>query len=172
MAEQGFQERTEKPTTRRRRKAREEGKVAKSMELNSAAILCLGFLSLYMMGPHLARQIMAVMSHTMANAPEIALSDPTFLKIFGDYMLKFFLILSPVFILMTLVAFGVNVVQVGFKITPKAMEPKFEKLNLVSGLKRLVSLRSLVQLVRDSIKLFIVGFVAFKGICQSYSSPV
>jgi flagellar biosynthetic protein FlhB len=170
MAEQGFQERTEKPTTRRRRKAREEGKVAKSMELNSAAILVLGFMSLYMMGPHLARQTMNIMSHTMANAPAIAAADPTFMKVFGDYMLKFFLLLSPVFVLMTLIAIGINVAQVGFKITPKAMEPKLEKLNLVSGLKRLVSLRSLVQLVRDSIKLFIVGFVAYKSIESEFRS--
>jgi len=170
MAEESFQERTEKPTSRRRRKAREEGKVAKSMELNSAAILCLGFLSLYMMGPHLARQAMHVMSYSMANAPDIAFADPTFISTFSDYMARFFLIVGPLFVLITLVAFGVNVAQVGFKITPKAMEPKPDKLNPVNGLKRLVSLRSLVQLVRDSIKLFIVGFVAYKSIAGEFES--
>ena len=46
MAEESFQERTEKATPRRRRKAREEGRVARSMELNSALIVCLGFLTL------------------------------------------------------------------------------------------------------------------------------
>ncbi|UCG61246.1 MAG: flagellar biosynthesis protein FlhB [Candidatus Zixiibacteriota bacterium] len=170
MADQGFQERTEKPTTRRRRKAREEGRVAKSMELNSAAILCLGFMTLYMMGPHLAGQVMEVMRHTMTNAPQIALSDPTFISVFSDSMLKFFVILSPVLIIMTLVAIGINVVQVGFKITPKAVELKFDKLNIANGLKRLVSLRSLVQIVRDSVKLFIVGFVAYKVIDSEFES--
>lgn len=170
MADQGFQERTEKATSRRRQKARDEGKVAKSMELNAAAILCLGFLSLYMMGPHLAGQAMQVMRHTMANAPEIALADPTFIKTFGNFALKFFVILSPVLILMTLIAFGINVAQVGFKITPKALELKLEKLNITTGLKRLVSLRSLVQLVRDSIKLFIIGFVAYKVIASEFES--
>lgn len=170
MAEQGFQERTEKATSRRRRKAREEGKVVKSMELNAAAMLCLGFLTLYMMGPHLASQTMQVMRHTLANAPQIALADPTFVGTFGSYMLKFFMILSPVFVVMTMIAFGVNVAQVGFKITPKAMEPKLEKLDIVSGLKRLVSLRSLVQLVRDSIKLIVIGFVAYKAIESEFES--
>lgn len=170
MAEDSFQERTEKPTSRRRRKAREEGKVAKSMELNSAAILCLGFLSLYMMGPYLARQAMHVMSYSMANAPQIAVADPTFIRTFGEFMTKFFIILGPLFVLMTLVAFGVNVAQVGFKITPKALELKLDKLNPVNGLKRLVSLRSLVQLVRDSVKLFIVGFVAYKSIAGEFES--
>ncbi|UCD62815.1 MAG: flagellar biosynthesis protein FlhB [Candidatus Zixiibacteriota bacterium] len=170
MAEESFQERTEKPTSRRRRKAREQGKVAKSMELNSAAILCLGFLSLYMMGPHLARQTMQIMAYTLANAPQIAMADPTFVSVFGDYMVKFFLVLSPVFVLVTLVAIGINVAQVGFKITPKAMELKFDKLNMANGLKRLVSVRSLVQLVRDSIKLLIIGFVAYKVIQGEFKS--
>lgn len=170
MAEEGFQERTEKATVRRRRKAREEGKVAKSMELNAAAILCLGFLTLFLSGPFLARQTTHLMSYTMSNAPHIALADPTFVKVFGESMLKFFLILSPIFVVMTVVAFGVNVAQVGFRITPKALEPKFDKLNLVSGVKRLISLRSLVQLARDSVKLVIIGFVAYKAIQSEFES--
>ena len=170
MAEQGFQERTEKATSRRRQKAREEGKVTKSMELNAAAMLCLGFLSLYLMGPHLARHTMQIMSYAMAHAPQIASADPTYIKVFGDYMLKFFMILAPVFVVMVVIAFGINVVQVGFKITPKAIELKLDKLNPTSGLKRLVSLRSLVQLVRDTLKLFIVGFVAYKSIAGEFDS--
>lgn len=170
MADQGFQERTEKATSRRRRKAREEGKVTKSMELNAAAILCLGFLSLYMMGPHLAGQAMEVMRHTMANAPQIALADPTFIKTFGSYMIKFFMILSPVLVVMTLIAVGINVAQVGFQITPKALELKLDKLNITNGLKRLFSLRSLVQIVRDTTKLLIVGFVAYKVIAGEFES--
>ena len=140
------------------------------MELNAAAILCLGFLSLYMMGPHLAKQTMQIMSYAMANAPQIASADPTFISIFSDHMAKFFIVLAPVFVLVTLVAVGINVAQVGFKITPKALELKFDKLDPTKGLKRLFSLRSLVQLVRDSIKLFIIGFVAYKVIQSEFMS--
>jgi flagellar biosynthetic protein FlhB len=85
-------------------------------------------------------------------------------------MLKFFIILSPVLVLMTLIAIGINVAQVGFKITPKALELKLDKLNIVNGLKRLFSLKSLVQLVRDSLKLLIVAFVAYKVIAGEFES--
>ncbi|MEW5995310.1 MAG: EscU/YscU/HrcU family type III secretion system export apparatus switch protein, partial [Candidatus Zixiibacteriota bacterium] len=134
MPEQDFQERTEKATTRRREKAREHGQVAKSLELNSAAVICIGFLMLYLLGPHLGGQIVRLMSHTMSNAPTIAAMDGTFVSVFGDSMLKFFTIVLPIFAVMTVVAFGVNVAQVGFKITPKAMEPRFDKLNLAKGI--------------------------------------
>jgi len=170
MPEQDFQERTEKATRRRREKARERGQVARSLELNSAAVICLGFLTLYLMGPHLGTQVMNLMRHTMSNAPIIATADPTFIKVFGDSMLRFFTILMPVFAVMTVVAFGVNVAQVGFMVTPKSLEPKLEKLNLVKGIKRILSLKSLVQLIRDSLKLVIVGVVAYLAIKSEFES--
>lgn len=170
MSEQGFQERTEKATPKRREKAREEGKVAKSMELNAAAMLSIGFLTLYMMGPYMADQTMGIMRFTMANAPFIAKSDPSFHTVFVDNMTKFFLLLGPLFGVMVAVAFGVNVAQVGFKISSKAMEPKFEKLNPINGLKRLFALKSLVHMVRDFLKLAVIGLVAFYAIKSDFDS--
>ncbi len=170
MAEESFQERTEEATTRRREKAREDGKVAKSQELNSAAILLLGFLTIYMMGPHLAAQTKAMMSHTLTNIASIASSDVSFVKIFGDYMLTFFQIVGPIFAVLAVIAFGINVAQVGFKITPKSLEPKFEKLNPLQGLKRLFAVRSLVDLTRNVIKLMIIGFVAYKAIESEFDT--
>jgi len=170
MADESFQERTEKATPKRREKAREEGKVAKSMELNAAAIICLGFTALFLLGPQLADRMKGIMRFTLSNAPTIALQDPTFYKIFGDNLLAFLAVVAPVFIAMMVIGTGINIAQVGFKITPKAMEPKLEKLNLASGLKKLFSLRSAVQGVRDTLKLAVVGFIAYQAISHEFYS--
>jgi flagellar biosynthesis protein FlhB len=170
VADRDFQERTEKATPRRREKARDEGKVAKSQELNAAAIITLGFLTLYMVGPSLTNQVWGYMSYTFSNAPAIAASDPTFVSIFHGSMFKFFSMLLPVFAILTAVAFGVNVAQVGFKISSKAMEPKFEKLNVITGAKRLFSMRSLVQLFRDTLKLVIIATVAYFSLKSEFPS--
>lgn len=164
MAEEQFQERTEQATSRRRDKAREEGRVARSAELNSAAILCLGFLTLYLLGPSLAEQSMEIVRYTLANAPAIAAADPTFISTFGSYVIKFFMLLAPVLVVMVLVAIAVNAAQVGFRITPKTLEPKLDKLNPLNGLKRIFSARSAVQLARDTIKLIVIGLVAYVAI--------
>ena len=100
MAGESNQEKTEKATPRRRLKARDEGRVAKSMELNSALIILLGGMSLYLMGTHLSGNLKELMQYTMTNAPLIAVSDPTFAKMFGDNMLRFFITLGPVFAVM------------------------------------------------------------------------
>ena len=168
MADENFQEKTERATPYRKRKAREEGRVAKSAELNSAVMICLGFAMMLAVGPHMATQLQLLMGHTMSNAPAIAISDPTFVKVFGDAMLKFFAVVGPVFAILVVVGFAANVAQVGFQITPKALKPKLEKLDVVKGLKQKFSLRTLVTMIRDATKLFIIGFVAYKVVQSEF----
>lgn len=170
MAEESFQERTEKATPRRRQKAREEGKVAKSAELNGAAIIMVGFTAIFLLGPYLAEHMQDLMRSIMANAPTIATNDPSFYHTFTDYAMKFFTVVGPVFLVMVLVGLGVNIAQVGFKISSKALEPKMDKLNLAQGLKRLVSARSLFNGARDIVKLLVIGLVAFFVIRDEFDS--
>ncbi|MCD6249725.1 MAG: flagellar biosynthesis protein FlhB [candidate division Zixibacteria bacterium] len=170
MAEESFQEKTEQATPRRREKARERGQVAKSVDLSSAGMICLGFTALFMVGPQLVDRIGTTMRYTMANAPTIALSDSSFHTVFVNSVYDFLSTMAPLFLAMVAIAFGINVLQIGFKITPKAMEPKFEKLNVLSGLKRLFSMKSAVQLMRDPLKLFVVALVAFLSIRSEFSS--
>ena len=164
MAEQGFQEKSEKATPRQAEKARDEGRVTKSNDLNAAVMVCLGFASLLAMGPYMVRNLKMMLHHTMTNAPQIALEDPTFVKVFGDSLVRFFTIMAPIFVLLVVIGALVNIAQVGFKITPKALKPKFDKFDLVKGLKQKLSVRSLVIAVRDTAKLGIVGFVAYKAL--------
>ena len=170
MAEESFQERTEEATPKRREKARERGQVARSLDLTAAGMICLGFTALFIVGPQLINGISTTMRYTMTTAPSIALSDPTFRTVFVDSIYGFLNTMAPFFIAMVAVAFAVHIMQIGFKITPKAMEPKFEKLNVLTGLKRLFSMKSAVQLVRDPIKLFAVALVAFLSIRGEFES--
>ena len=142
--------------------------MAKSVELNSAITICLGFSMFLALGPQMASQLRLLMSHTMANAPALAVSDPTFIKLFGDSMVRFFSVLGPLFAVLMIIGIVSNVAQIGFKITPKSLKPKFEKLDVIKGFKQKFSLRTLVTMVRDSIKLFIIGFVAYKVVRSEF----
>jgi flagellar biosynthetic protein FlhB len=168
MAEESFQERTEQATPRRRRKARERGQVARSADLTAAGIICLGFTALFMVGPQLVERMCDVLRYTMANAPTIALSDPTFRTVMVNNIGEFLVTMAPLFIAMTAVGMAMNVLQVGFQISPKAMELKFDKLNLVSGLRRLFSMKSAVQLVRDPLKLAAIGLIGYLSIRSEF----
>lgn len=164
MAEDQFEERTEQATPRRREKAREDGMVARSADLNAAAVLVLGFLSLLFLGPYMAGQTADTMRNLMAHAPSIAAQDPTFRTVFTDNIVRFFVIAGPLMGILLVVGFGASVAQVGFHISPNAIAPKLDKLDVMKGLQRLWSMRSLVVMVRDTLKLIVVGLVAWKVI--------
>jgi flagellar biosynthesis protein FlhB len=170
MADESFQEKTQDATPRRRQKAREEGTVARSVDLTAAGIICLGFTSVFLLGPYMIGRIQDSLRYTMANAPTIALSDPTFQTVFSNSMLIFFAIVGPLFIAMMAIGVAINVMQVGFQVSPKAMELKFDRLNAIANFKRLFSMRSAVQLVRDPLKLTVVGIVAYIVIRGEFDS--
>jgi len=169
MAEESFQERTEQATPRRRRKARERGQVARSADLTAAGMICLGFTALFMVGPQLVDRLRDVLRYTMANAPTIALSDPTFRTVMVNSIGDFLVTMAPLFIAMTAAGLVMNVLQVGFQISPKAMELKFDKLSIVSGFRRLFSMKSAVQLVRDPLKLAAIGLIGYLAIRSEFA---
>jgi len=58
-------------------------------------------------------------------------------------------------------ALAANLVQVGFLFTAKPLAPDLDRINPVSGLGRLLSVRGLLRLVDGLLKLAVVGLVVF-----------
>ena len=83
--------------------------------------------------------------------------------LFRQASYEILLILLPVLVVGVLIAFVCDVAQVGWKPTTKPMKPKFSKLNPVSGFKKIISLNSLVELIKSVAK---IGLIAY--ICYSY----
>ncbi len=164
MADEQFQERTEKATPRRKQKAREEGKVCRSQELNSAVVLCLGASTLYILGPMLADQLKELMTHIFSQAPLMDADNESIMAFFSQRVINFFILLAPIFAILVIVAYGINLLQVGFLFTTKTLEPKLDKLDITKGIKKLLSVRSLVELTRDIIKISLIAYVGYKSI--------
>ncbi len=151
-------EKTEQPTARKREKAREEGQVAKSPEVTTALLFLAMFFGLKLFAEMMFNGMKSVFN---LNFTMIADIDNVFnLKYMSDYIVFMFsqvlLIALPVFAISIGISIFTNVIQVGWKITPKALKPKFSKLNPIKGFKRLFSMRVLVDLVKAIMKFTII----------------
>jgi flagellar biosynthetic protein FlhB len=164
MAEESFQEKTEPATQRRRQDARKDGKVARSVELNSFAILFVGVLTLFFAMPLMMRQMSDVMRELFQSTATLNITVDQVPQLFFTFGIRLLIILAPVMIALTVAGLLVNFSQVGFHITGKPLEPKLDKLDLVKGLKKLVSMQSLVGLARNLLKLAIIGWIAYTAI--------
>jgi flagellar biosynthetic protein FlhB len=161
MAEESFEERTEAPTDKRRQEAREKGNVAKSAEINSTLVLLTGVMMLYWFAPWMFRQLSGFM-RSMLGLISHPHADISFVAELTTQSLVFiFYICLPVCAAIMIVGIAANLLQVGFMFTLQPLAPKLEKLNLLSGAKRLLSLRSIVEMVKDIAKLLLIGAIAF-----------
>ena len=159
-----FQEKTESATPKRRQKVREEGNSAKSVDLNSAVILFTGILVLYFAGNWMFEGLVQLVRYTFENAHLMDLSINGVRKITVEFSKHAALILVPLMITIVMVGIFINLMQVGLVITLKPIAPKFNRLNPISGVKRLFSLKSIMELVKSLLKLVIIGSIAYKTV--------
>jgi flagellar biosynthetic protein FlhB len=164
MAEESFQEKTEQPTPKRIKEARERGQVARSAELSSVAIMAASAASLLALGPMMSASGREMFTWLFTNATHFdlnAASAPGFILQVSWIFMK---LAGPIIVVLTVIALAISYLQVGSVFSMQALEPKFEKLNIVSGIKNLVSMKSMVTAVRDMIKLTIIVLIAYYAV--------
>ncbi len=169
MAENSAQERTERATAKRRQEARKKGQVAQSREIPSVMILMAALGVFYFAGSWIFWNLSAMFTGIYQNIGTLllsfdevsdasALSREVFDTVFG--------ILIPIFLPLIIAGLIGNISQVGFEIHSEAMRFKLGKLNPISGMKKFVSLKSLVEVAKSILKLVFVGGIAYTVIAN------
>jgi len=163
MAEgaEDFQERTEEATPRHREETRKKGQVAQSMEINSAVLIFFCFLILNFLAPYLYHEISLFTVQTLGTIGSVELSMSSCHSLFLLWTLSFAKMLIPFVLALAVIALLVNLAQVGVVFSAEPLTPKLDKLNIAKGFKRVFSKRSLFNMVRDIIKLLIIGYVSY-----------
>jgi flagellar biosynthetic protein FlhB len=161
MAEdQDQSQKTEEPTERKLKEAREKGQVVKSQEVNTWFMLAAGTLAVAFMAPYVMGNLRRALYPLIAMPHEMA-TDPAGL---GQVLYKVITsVAAPVGIPIALFFFAAlagNMAQVGLLFAPEGLKPDPSKLSLIKGFKRVVSLRSLVEFAKGIAKLALVAAVA------------
>jgi flagellar biosynthetic protein FlhB len=155
------QEKTEEPTARRLSKAREEGQIARSQEVTIAASVICVALFMYLFGASLLGNVSNIFARGLVFDP-LAVSEPQVaVARLGDAMVEALFAILPILILAAVVVLACSGLIGGYNFSWKSIQPKASKLSPISGLKRIFSMRSLVELAKAIAKFALVGGVAF-----------
>lgn len=157
----GSGEKTEQATQRKREKAREEGQVAKSNEITTAAILVFMFAGLKMLGPFIIEHMILIYKEAFTHIHYEEINIGLANQIYIYYLIQGMYILAPILAISFFVALVSEVAQVGWKPTGKPLQPKFNRLSPVQGFKRMFSVRTLVELLKSVLKLTIIGVIVY-----------
>ena len=162
MAEDSFQEKTEQPTQKRIQDSRKEGQVAQSREVSSALILLTSLGVFFFSGSWMFFSLSGLMKGIFQDLGTFQLYDVSNISAFAVKIFEqIFLILFPLMLVVFIAGFVANIFQFGFLFTSKPLIPDITKLNPLKGMKKFVSLKSLMELVKSIFKIFAVGGIAF-----------
>ena len=161
MSSENNQEKTEKATPKRREESRKKGQVAMSKEVPSVAILLFSLGAFFFSGYWMFANITDFMKTILDNVGTTTFNSSSIYRVMIESAGHFFLLLSPLMISVLIAGIAGNILQTGFLFSTQAVSPKFSKLNPVKGIKKIISLKALVELIKSLLKISTVGFIAF-----------
>jgi flagellar biosynthesis protein FlhB len=172
MAELDFQERTEQATPKRQEESRRRGQVARSRELNIAAVLLAGAMVLMAARPHFGTAMEDLMRRGLTIDPA-ALDRPEFMATaLGDAGLAALMAFAPLLVALAIAAVGGALVVGGWVFSPEQFLPKWSRLNPLQGIKRMVSVRGLVEVGKALAKGLLIGGFALAYLLWEKDSVV
>jgi flagellar biosynthetic protein FlhB len=155
------QQKTEAPSPRRLREARKKGQVPRSRDLSAAIILLFALAMIAFLKDSMVISMQRLLLEYYRAAPTLDLPAENLLFYALGFTARMCLVIMPVLAGIVAIAVAASVVQVGVLFAPQVLQPKLERLNPVEGLKRIFSLRSLFELVKNTLKIIIVAAVVY-----------
>ncbi len=153
-------QKTEEPTPKKIEEARRRGQVAVSREVNTWMMLLVGTILLAMMAPELSGEIKGIILKFIERPHLIAFDRGNIGELMVQLMKDVAGVLALPMIIVFVIGLATGLVQNGFLLAPKALEPRFDKFNPVQGLRRMVSAQSWMEFAKGIGKVAIVGAVA------------
>ncbi len=154
--------RTETPSEHKLRKAREEGRVAKSAEISGAVVLLVPVIIIAFSAKHMLETFMEMTRFYLLRATEGNFTDPAVVRSFLRY---FAILVAPVALSAVVAAIVSNLIQTrGFIFSMKPLTPQFSKVlpNLGRFFKRaLFSAEGMFNLAKSLIKITVLVIVCY-----------
>ncbi|MCC7488546.1 MAG: flagellar biosynthesis protein FlhB [Gammaproteobacteria bacterium] len=157
MAEMDFQERTEQATPKRQEEARRRGQVARSRELNIAAVLLAGAGVIAVSRGHFGAALEELMRRGLSPDPRMLDQPGTMTSALATASLDMLLAFAPLLVALALAAVGGALAVGGWVFSTEQFVPRWSRLDPVQGIKRILSLRGLVEVAKALAKALVIG---------------
>ncbi len=164
MAED-FGDKTEAPTPRKRQEAREQGKIARSRDMGAAVLIIGAMVLLKNYGPGVVDALRGLVQDMLGADAMADGNSAGALLASNRAVISMGMALAPMMIGLVLIVIVVDVLQVGFVLNGKKLQPNLGALNPFKGVGRLFGKgRKPMNGVITGMKLLLVSFIAYSAI--------
>ena len=153
-------EKTEAPTPKKIEKAREEGNVLKSPDVNAFLGLVMGLTLIFLCFNFWVRGLGGIFEQIYQGFNQDLTRDNA-ISITIGLVFQVLYLLAPIFGALMVMGVIANVAQSGFLLTGKAIQPKLQKLNFITGMKNIISLKKLLDGFLITFKVLTAIVIAF-----------
>lgn len=157
-------ERTEEATPRRRDEAREEGRIAKSQELNIAFSLLGSAAAISMLAPATGKALSQMLGSGLANIGTVQIDAKSAPLLLRETAGRMFGATFGLIAAMALGTLAITALQARGVLTFKPLMPKFSRINPGENIKNMVGMRPIVELLKSLAKLTIIGAAVYASV--------
>ena len=154
------QEKSFEPSARRLDEARRRGQVPRSRELNTVAVTLAGVAAIVLLGDRVMQDLRGLVVEHFALSRADVFDPAAILRHLGDALTASLLILAPFFAVTVAAAVLASVALGGVQVSTEALRFDLGKLSPLQGMKRILSLHGLAELVKALAKFVFLGGVA------------
>lgn len=171
MSEQASQDKTEKASPQKIKKARQEGQIPRAKEFTTAAIFLAVVVYFYSQFSTIWDKMAGIFRYNMALTRADLDNPMQMIEQLGHSLGTIITLLMPMFVVIIAVTVASSLVLGGWMFRPANALPKLSKLNPLSGIKRMFSSRSAVELLKSSLKVTVIFGVLY-GYLDNHLQPL
>ena len=160
MAQEGGQERTEQATPKRLREAREKGQIARSRELTTFSMLFASGIGFVFFGNRIISSLLDIMRNNFQMPKERIFNQGNLPNYLLDEIINAVVTISPLLVLLVVIALLAPMALGGWTFSAEALSIKWERLDPISGAKKIFSWKSVIELVKALAKFGLIAAVA------------
>lgn len=170
MPDSGGSEKTEKATPKKKKDERKKGNVFSSKDLVAAFFILIMFGALRLMGPLLLTTCYDNMTYwlNLCDGRFVPSTDNVTQMVIKG-LTTTAILAGPLLIISCVINILFTGAQTGFIISGEALKFKMNRLNPIEGIKKMFSLRSVVELVKSLLKIAIIGAIIYTQIKNNFA---
>ena len=160
MAQEDGQERTEQATPKRLREARDKGQIARSRELSTFSLLFFSAIGIYFMGDRIVNSLLMVMRNSFQPSSEKIFDSSILPNFFLTELIHVLLVVAPFLLVLVATALLAPMALGGWSFSIDSLKAKWERISPLKGVKRILSWKSVIELVKALFKFCLVTIAA------------
>ena len=165
-------DKTEEPTPKKKKDARKQGNIAKSAEVNKAMTFIAILVVIYMMSGSIISELQVFIVNILSGDFSMTMNDNTIKILMFKVMMSFMKIVLPISLI--IMVFGIlgSLIQTGLFFSMESLKPKFSKLNPLTGLKNMFSMKAIVNLIKSMVVICIMIYLGYSFMSKNFEGII